>query len=51
MLNRYEVDGKLTMSEGIIPYNHKLAPLFIRNTLYSLIPEGTEHFYVIGIGK
>ncbi|KKI90603.1 sporulation protein [Bacillus sp. SA1-12] len=39
------------MLEGIIPYNHKLAPLFIRNTLYSLIPEGTEHIYVIGIGS
>ncbi|OAS88610.1 hypothetical protein A6K24_16160 [Metabacillus litoralis] len=39
------------MLEGIIPYSHKLAPLFIRNTLYNLIPEGTEHIYVVGIGS
>jgi putative sporulation protein YyaC len=37
--------------ETLIPYDHKLAPLFIRNTLYSLIPEGTEHIYVVGIGS
>jgi putative sporulation protein YyaC len=36
---------------GIIPHNHKLAPLYIRNTLYSLIPDGTEHIYVVGIGS
>ncbi|MDM5326589.1 spore protease YyaC [Neobacillus sp. CF12] len=35
----------------VIPYNHRLAPLFIRQTLYSLIPQGTEHIYVIGIGS
>ncbi|RBW68330.1 spore protease YyaC [Bacillus taeanensis] len=39
------------MFEEIIPYNHKLAPLFIRNTLHALIPEGTEHIYVVGIGS
>jgi putative sporulation protein YyaC len=35
----------------VIPYNHRLAPLFIRQALYSLIPEGTQHIYVIGIGS
>jgi putative sporulation protein YyaC len=35
----------------VIPYNHRLAPLFIRQALYSLIPQGTEHIYVIGIGS
>lgn len=35
----------------MIPYNHKLAPLMIRNQLHSLIPEGTQHIYVIGIGS
>ncbi|MCM3691341.1 spore protease YyaC [Neobacillus niacini] len=34
----------------VIPYNHRLAPLFIRQALYSLIPEGTNHIYVVGIG-
>jgi putative sporulation protein YyaC len=34
-----------------IPYYHRLAPLFIRQALYSLIPEGTQHIYVIGIGS
>ncbi|WP_299088499.1 DUF1256 domain-containing protein [uncultured Metabacillus sp.] len=51
MLNNHEMNRKRAMLEGIIPYNHKLAPLFIRNTLYSLIPEGTEHIYVVGIGS
>ncbi len=35
----------------VIPYNHRLAPLFIRQALYTLIPDGTEHIYVIGIGS
>jgi putative sporulation protein YyaC len=35
----------------VIPYNHRLAPLFIRQALYSLIPQGTDHIYVIGIGS
>ncbi|MFC0470421.1 spore protease YyaC [Halalkalibacter kiskunsagensis] len=35
----------------MIPYNHKLAPLHIRNNLYSLIPDGTEQIYVVGIGS
>lgn len=34
-----------------ISYNNRLAPLFIRQKLYSLIPQGTEHIYVIGIGS
>lgn len=36
---------------AVIPYNHRLAPLFIRQALYSLLPQGTEHIYVIGIGS
>lgn len=39
------------MLDGIIPYNSKLAPLFIRNTLYSIIPKETKHIYVVGIGS
>lgn len=35
----------------VFPYNDKLAPLYIRQALYSLIPDGTEHIYVIGIGS
>lgn len=35
----------------VFPYNHRLAPLLIRQALYSLIPDGTEHIYVIGIGS
>lgn len=35
----------------VIPYNDRLAPLHIRQSLYSLIPDGTEHIYVIGIGS
>lgn len=35
----------------VIPYNHRLAPLYIRQALYSLIPDGTEHIYVVGIGS
>lgn len=35
----------------VIPYNHRLAPLFIRQALYSLIPQGTQHIYVIAIGS
>lgn len=43
--------GTKTKSTKMIPYNHTLAPLFIRDALFSLIPEGTEHIYVIGIGS
>ncbi|MEC1524261.1 spore protease YyaC [Neobacillus niacini] len=35
----------------VIPFNDKLAPLYIRQALYSLIPDTTEHIYVIGIGS
>ena len=45
------LDVKYTLSERIIPFNHKLAPLFIRDSLYSLLPEGTEHIFVMGIGS
>jgi putative sporulation protein YyaC len=38
-------------SNIVIPYNHRLAPLYIRQALYSLIPDGTEHIYVVGIGS
>jgi putative sporulation protein YyaC len=51
MYNQKDMDTRISMLEGIIPYSHKLAPLFIRNTLYNLIPEGTEHIYVVGIGS
>lgn len=34
-----------------IPYNHRLAPLLIRDSLYALIPEGTQHICVTGIGS
>ncbi|WP_051633765.1 spore protease YyaC [Bacillus sp. UNC41MFS5] len=42
---------RLDLFEKIIPFNHKLAPLFIRDSLHSIIPEGTEHIFVIGIGS
>lgn len=35
----------------VIPYKNKLAPLFIRQGLFSLLPQETEHIYVIGIGS
>jgi putative sporulation protein YyaC len=51
MNNRNAMDVRLTRFDRIFPFNHKLAPLFIRDTLHSLIPEGTQHIYVIGIGS
>ncbi|OIJ14434.1 spore protease YyaC [Anaerobacillus alkalilacustris] len=39
------------MHDKVITYNNKLAPLYIRNSLFTLIPEGIEHIYVIGIGS
>ena len=36
---------------GIIPYDHKIAPLLIRNALFQHIPKTTEHIYVVGIGS
>jgi len=50
MLNIHKKTSTTSIEE-IIPYHDKLAPLYIRNTLYSLIPEGTEHIYVLGIGS
>lgn len=44
-------DRKSTMYNRIIPYNQKLAPLFIRDALFSLIPDGTKRIYVVGIGS
>lgn len=37
--------------ERIIKYDEKIAPLFIRDTLYSYIPAGTQHIIVAGIGS
>lgn len=51
MLNHYEVDGKLDICQGFIPYNYKLAPLYIRNILHTLIPASTQSIYVLGIGS
>lgn len=51
MSNCNTADLKLSLYEKIFPFNHRLGPLFIRDTLFSLIPEGTEHIYVIGIGS
>jgi putative sporulation protein YyaC len=45
------LDIRLSLFERMIPFNHKLAPLFIRDSLYSIIPDGTEHIFVIGIGS
>lgn len=44
-------DRESTMYNRIIPYNQKLAPLFIRDSLFSLIPDGTKHIYVVGVGS
>ncbi|MDT8859683.1 spore protease YyaC [Alkalihalobacillus sp. MEB130] len=51
MFQQQALQRVITPSKMIIPYDHKLAPLFIRNKLFSLIPEGTEHIYVAGIGS
>ncbi|MBM7572957.1 spore protease YyaC [Aquibacillus albus] len=51
MLQHLEWEKTADPLQKIIPYNHKLAPLFIRNTLFSLIPEGTQHIFVVGIGS
>jgi putative sporulation protein YyaC len=45
------LDVKCALFERMIPYNHKLAPLFIRDSLHSIIPEGTEHIFVMAIGS
>jgi putative sporulation protein YyaC len=43
--------GPRSKLKQIIPYNHRIAPLLIRQALYSLIPQGTQHIYVVGIGS
>jgi putative sporulation protein YyaC len=43
--------GKRSKPNVVIPYKNKLAPLFIRQGLFSLLPQETEHIYVIGIGS
>ncbi|MDQ1002474.1 putative sporulation protein YyaC [Neobacillus niacini] len=40
-----------TRQNKVIPYNDRLAPFYIRQALYSIIPDETEHLYVIGIGS
>lgn len=50
-MNTLYVNQKKHGMNKLIPYNHKLAPFFIRDSLYSMIPEGTEHIYVVGIGS
>lgn len=37
--------------QGIIPYDHKIAPFLIRNVLFQHIPKATQHIYVVGIGS
>ncbi|HWO95980.1 MAG TPA: spore protease YyaC [Bacillus sp. (in: firmicutes)] len=44
------VDKPHKMSGNIIPFNHNLAPLFIRNSLHSIIPKDTQHLFVLCIG-
>ncbi|MGG1691363.1 spore protease YyaC [Heyndrickxia ginsengihumi] len=51
MDSQYCLKENRALCEKSISYNDKLAPLFIRNILYSLIPEGTERIYVLGIGS
>ncbi|WP_248278446.1 spore protease YyaC [Bacillus sp. DNRA2] len=48
---RNQMDQFSSKVSSFIPYNHRLSPLLIRDALYSLIPEGTEHIYVAGIGS
>jgi putative sporulation protein YyaC len=43
--------GKRSKPNVVIPYKNKLTPLFIRQGLFSLLPQETEHIYVIGIGS
>lgn len=51
MISTVDHKDKPALSEGIIQYNNRLAPLLIRNTLHSIIPNGIEHIYVAGIGS
>jgi putative sporulation protein YyaC len=50
-INMNSLDVRRALFERMIPFNHKLAPLFIRDSLHSIIPEGTEHIFVMGIGS
>lgn len=43
--------NKQPLFEKITPYNHSLAPLFIRDAIRSLIPEETQHIFVVCIGS
>ncbi|WP_237563674.1 spore protease YyaC [Halalkalibacter okhensis] len=51
MFAHQQLKNEPMISKSIIPYDQKLAPLFIRNHLFSLIPNGTQHIYVAGIGS
>lgn len=48
---RNQTEHFSTEVSALIPYNHRLTPYLIRDALYSLIPDGTEHIYVAGIGS
>lgn len=43
--------SKLVHAEKAIPYHHRLAPLYIRNSLFSWIPTETERIVVVGVGS
>ncbi|WP_084786690.1 spore protease YyaC [Bacillus tuaregi] len=51
MISNYHESKEMLTVEKLIPYDNKLAPFFIRDRLYKLIPEGTEHIYIVGIGS
>lgn len=38
-------------NKKVISYDHKLAPMLIRNELLSIIPANIEHIYIAGIGS
>ncbi|WP_078546708.1 spore protease YyaC [Litchfieldia alkalitelluris] len=44
-------DDKQVRLRTVIPFENKLAPLLIRDALHSLIPDGTDHIFVVGIGS
>lgn len=48
---RNQLDQVSHSMTGMIPFNHRLSPLFIRDSLFSLIPHGTQHIYVAAIGS
>jgi putative sporulation protein YyaC len=51
MCTQTEIAKNHNQTTKIIPYNHRLAPLFIRDALFSIIPRGTQHVLVAGIGS